>query len=148
MCGGNCNTCGSYTGPSCVCNQCESGGSFIRDIPENKRLPVRKPFVEKRNHIPSRVKMSTIIGDDLCIDCIQQDPVGECEDTSALWLETGTVICEQVGSTNTGFSLTELRDTNPCSETYNNTTFRRQSSVACLPQVDFTVFIYDITCNG
>ena len=146
MCGGNCDTCGQYTGPSCYCNSCGSGGSFIHPLPEDKKLPVRKPDIKKRNRVQTRIKMAKIVGDELCYDCISPELENDCSDLSPDWKETGSVICEQGATGNTGYSLTELRDVNPCSETYNNTTFRRQPSINCLPVVNLEVFLYDITC--
>lgn len=42
-------------------------------------------------------------------------------DSGAYWEATGTVTCEQVAGSNTGYTLLEQVDTNPTSATYNQT---------------------------
>ena len=142
---GNCNSCGSYT-PSEQCNSCQSGGSFITPIPDNKKLPSQEPVSKRKNVVKTKVKVSSIGKPDICYDCVEPESTQECEDTAPNYLETGSVICEQLSGVNTGFSLTQLRDANPCSETFNQTIFRRQSSVFCIPQVTPVLTIFDITC--
>lgn len=124
----------------------ENGGPFLGHIPEEMKLPARQPDIVPRNIIRSRVKLSTIIGGEVCYDCVQPDVNQECEDTNPVYLETGLVVCEEISGERTGYSLTELRDVNQCSETFNQITFRRQSSVFCIPQVTPVLTIFEITC--
>lgn len=128
------------------CHDNVENGSFIDRVRDDYMLPAREPIVAKRNILRSRVKLSTIIGGQVCYDCVEPEFTKECEDTDPVYLETGLVICEEVSTVRTGFSLTELRDVNQCSATFNQTTFRRQSSVACLPELAPVLTIFEITC--
>lgn len=124
----------------------EIGGPFLPPISDENKLPARQPDIAPRNIIRSRVKLSTIIGGEVCYDCIESGATQECEDTNPVYLETGLVICEEISGQRTGYSLTELRDVNQCSSTFNQITFRRQSSVFCIPQVTPVLTIFEITC--